>query len=304
MLGMGRPPAGPEREWAREFTFVGATGEPRPNFHVPRAFADALILHIVKNNLDDRLQPPLMLIIQGPPGEGKSVQTLEVCSRLGIDLIVLPGSSLSGVQEKDPVLILRNAYLAASNIKHVERRRTALLIEDLDTSIVATRPDRAYTVNSQLLSGALMFLCEDPYHFGDRQTERVPIIATGNDFTTLYSPLTRHGRAVFFDWVPDGRTKVDVVRAIFDSYLPPGELREIPRLIDHFADDGTPPVAFFKQLRDSIFDDLILDQLRLRERIDFTEIRIAVEEGQLDLRVDKLIEIGERVRARGPGNFL
>ena len=293
-----------EREAAKEFNVVRATGVPKPNFHIPGVFADTIALHIVKNNLDDRLQPPLMLIIQGPPGEGKSAQTAETCSRLGVDLVVVPGSSLSGVQEKDPVLILRAAYLFASATREVGKRRAAVLIEDLDTSIIATHVGRSYTVNTQLLSGAIMYLCQDPYHFGDRRTERVPLLATGNDFTTVAEPLVRHGRAVFFDWTPDLKTKIEVVRTMFTPHLEPIELDRIGLFVEHFSGEHPGSIAFFDQVRHSIYDDVILERVRFSDRIDFSDIRLLVEVEQPRLTIERLIELGERVYARGPRRFL
>src|SRR5436190_9783281 len=105
MMQMGPGLNAPDRDAGKDFHVIRATGVPRANFLVPQSFTDVVCLHIVKNNMDDHLQPPLMLIIQGPPGEGKSTQTMEVCSRIGVDLVVVPGSSLSGGQEKDPVLV-------------------------------------------------------------------------------------------------------------------------------------------------------------------------------------------------------
>ena len=106
-----------------------------------------------------------------------------------------PEYALSGEQEREPVEVLRRAYIEGATIRQVAKRHVMLLIEDLDTSIAAMLPDRRYSVNSQLLNGALMSLTQDPYHLGEIVTERVPMLATGNDLTSLYGPLMRHGRA-------------------------------------------------------------------------------------------------------------
>lgn len=63
------------------------------------------------------------------------------------------------------------------------------------------------TVNNQIVVGTLMNLADNPTRVSIGQkwresdiTNRVPIIATGNDFSTLYAPLIRDGRMEKFYW--------------------------------------------------------------------------------------------------------
>ena len=63
------------------------------------------------------------------------------------------------------------------------------------------------TVNNQIVVGTLMNLADNPTRVSIGQkwresdiTHRVPIIATGNDFSTLYAPLIRDGRMEKFYW--------------------------------------------------------------------------------------------------------
>jgi len=62
------------------------------------------------------------------------------------------------------------------------------------------------TVNNQIVAGTLMNLADNPTRVSIGQkwresdvTNRVPIIVTGNDFSTL-SPLIRDGRMEKFYW--------------------------------------------------------------------------------------------------------
>jgi hypothetical protein len=251
------------------------------------------------------IEAPLLLLIQGPAGEGKTMQTMVTCARQGIDLIVLPGYALSGEQEREPVEVLRRAYLEGSAIRQVAKRPVMLLIEDLDTSIAAMLPDRRYSVNSQLLNGALMSLTQDPYHLGEVTTERVPMLATGNDLTSLYGPLMRHGRATIIDWVPTRDDKVEVVRHLLGGYLPDDEVAGIERLVDHFSGgDLNLPIAFYEVLRTSMFDQLILDVIRGSDKINLTEVYRALDSWRPVLTIDSLLALGERLRAAGPRRFL
>ena len=57
------------------------------------------------------------------------------------------------------------------------------------------------TVNNQIVCSSLMNMCDDPTHvsIGEKWRKeamniRIPIIVTGNDFSTLFAPLIRDGR--------------------------------------------------------------------------------------------------------------
>jgi len=282
-----------------QWSILTPTFRPRPNFFLPDDFSSVVILHIVKNNLS-KLRPPLILAIQGPKGEGKSEQTRELCSRLGIYIIALSGSTISGIHEKEPVLILQEAYLQASAIRHI-KGLAVMLIDDLDTSVASVHEDRRYTVNSQLVSGALMNLADDPLHIGERETHRIPIIVTGNDFTHLYEPLARHGRVWFFDWKPSIQLKIQIVRHLFEGQIPQNELSRIGALVSHFGDE---PIAFYHQLRNDLYDSLILETIESQQKIDISYLERLVSFNHTRITIEKLIEIGERKRANRPRNFI
>lgn len=63
------------------------------------------------------------------------------------------------------------------------------------------------TVNNQIVVGTLMNLSDNPTRVSIGQewresdvTSRIPIIVTGNDFSTIYAPLIRDGRMEKFYW--------------------------------------------------------------------------------------------------------
>jgi hypothetical protein len=43
---------------------------------------------------------------------------------------------------------------------------------------------------------------------------RVPIIVTGNDFSTLYAPLIRDGRMEKFFWQPDRTDIISILKQV------------------------------------------------------------------------------------------
>lgn len=67
------------------------------------------------------------------------------------------------------------------------------------------------TVNNQMVVGTLMNLCDNPTRVSVGQewresdvVKRVPIIVTGNDFSTIWAPLLRDGRMDKFYWYACG----------------------------------------------------------------------------------------------------
>jgi hypothetical protein len=73
-----------------------------------------------------------------------------------------------------------------------------------------------------MVSGTLMNLCDNPNRVSVFQVwrdsdlvQRVPIIVTGNDFSTLFAPLVRDGRMAKFYWEPD---RVDLLAILHQMY--------------------------------------------------------------------------------------
>lgn len=74
------------------------------------------------------------------------------------------------------------------------------------------------TVNNQIAAGTLMNLADNPTRVSIGQdwresdiTNRIPIILTGNDFSTIYAPLIRDGRMEKFYWYEIDGTRIDVL---------------------------------------------------------------------------------------------
>ena len=76
-------------------------------------------------------------------------------------------------------------------------------------------------MNNQIVVGTLMNICDNPnqvsvydnWREGDFN-RRVPIIVTGNDFSTLYAPLIRDGRMEKFFWQPDREDILEILKQV------------------------------------------------------------------------------------------
>lgn len=266
---------------------------------VPESFRNAVLLHVVKNFIP-QLDSPLMLGIQGPPGEGKSFLTRAACSALGFYVVPLCGALLSGSHEKEAVSVLEKTYMFASSLCSQKNCMTVLLIDDFDLSVAATIDDRKYTVNSQLLSGFMMNLCDDPEKCGAHKSKRIPIIATGNNLGTLYSPLTRHGRMDFFQWEPNEREKIKIALNILSPLIQQSDWKKLEKLISDYC---SQPVSFFSSLKKDMVNNLIVTCFERARMIDIALIKAACRElAHQDISILK--DMAERRKAMIKKNYI
>ncbi|NJK61015.1 MAG: AAA family ATPase [Oscillatoriales cyanobacterium SM2_1_8] len=216
---------------------------------------------------------PLILGIHGPKGEGKSFQCDLAFRQLGIEPIKMSSAELENPDAGDPSRLLRLRYREASERIRVRGQMCALVIHDLDVGVGRVDRQTQYTVNTQLVSGTLMNIADDPTNvqlpgsYDERPLKRVPIVVTGNDLATLYAPLVRDGRMEKFYWEPD---RVDRIGMVAGMFAAEGVARgDIEHLVDAFPEGA---IDFFAALRSRLYDDLIrefistvgLDRLSLR----------------------------------------
>ncbi len=76
----------------------------------------------------------------------------------------------------------------------------SLFINDLDAGAGRMGDSTQYTVNNQMVNATLMNIADNPTNvqlpgvYKNEEIPRVPVVCTGNDFSTLYAPLIRDGR--------------------------------------------------------------------------------------------------------------
>lgn len=229
------------------------------SYYISPRFLDKLAVHITKNYLDlPGVRVPLVLGIHGRKGEGKSFQCELVFERMGVEAVHMSAGELESPDAGDPGRLIRLRYREAAELIKVRGKMAVLMINDLDAG--AGRFDRStqYTVNTQLVNGTLMNIADNPTDvqlpgsYDSTPLPRVPIIVTGNDFSTLYAPLIRDGRMEKFYWEPDRTDKVGIVGGIFSEDGLTSS--EIEQLVDTFPNQA---VDFFSALRSRIYDEQI-----------------------------------------------
>lgn len=133
------------------------------------------------------------------------------------------------------------------------------MINDLDAGI-GRFGNTQVTVNNQIVVGTLMNLADNPTRVSVGQnwresdtTHRIPIIVTGNDFSTIYAPLIRDGRMEKFYWQPNCE---DIVNIVHRMYEKDGISRdEVVRIVETFPNQA---LDFYGAMRSRTYDRSIL----------------------------------------------
>ena len=230
-------------------------------YYISPRFLDKLAVHITKNYLDlDDVRVPLILGIHGRKGEGKTFQCDLVYERMGIEVVHISGGELESPDAGDPARLIRLRYREAAELVRVRGVMAVLMINDLDAGAGRFDALTQYTVNTQLVNNTLMNIADTPTNvqlpgsYDDQPIQRVPIIVTGNDFTTLYEPLVRDGRMEKFYWQPDRRDRIGIVGGIFaPDNLGPGAIEQ---LVETFPQQA---IDFYGALRARIYDEQVRD---------------------------------------------
>lgn len=236
-------------------TYDNTTAE---GYYISKPFLDKLTVHVAKNFMElPKIKVPLILGVWGGKGQGKTFQTHLAFQKLGINPIVMSAGELESGNAGEPAKLVRQRYREASDVIK-KGKMCSLFINDLDAGAGRMGGTTQYTVNNQMVNATLMNLADNPTNVqlpGQYQVEeipRVPIIATGNDFSTLYAPLIRDGRMEKYYWSPTFEDRVGVACGIFKA--DGVEEKDVEVLVRTF--DGQS-IDFFGALRARVYDDKV-----------------------------------------------
>ncbi|KAL9249612.1 Ribulose bisphosphate carboxylase/oxygenase activase 2, chloroplastic-like protein [Drosera capensis] len=224
--------------------------------YIAPAFMDKIIVHISKNFMSlPNIKIPLILGIWGGKGQGKSFQCELVFRKMGINPIMMSAGELESGNAGEPAKLIRQRYREAADII-AKGKMCCLFINDLDAGAGRMGGTTQYTVNNQMVNATLMNIADNPTNvqlpglYNKQENARVPIIVTGNDFSTLYAPLIRDGRMEKFYWAPTREDRIGVCSGIFRTDGVPKE--DIIKLVDTFPGQS---IDFFGALRARVYDD-------------------------------------------------
>lgn len=220
---------------------------------VPVEFEEKVLVHVVSHYIANNhfFEPPLYLAIEGPAGEGKTSQTIAALTQRNIDVVYVSASKLSGNHEKEALQLMEIVYSAAKNLAN-QKRCVAIVIDDFHMGIINQDENVKKTINTSLLTGFMMNLV-------DSTTEcKIPIILTGNDFSNVYAPLLRSGRADHFKWIPSEETKYQIIKHILNPIVDLSEY-EFSKFFKEYK-NGT--ISDFAQIKNSYRKKYLWDIIR------------------------------------------
>eukprot|EP00928_Gymnodinium_smaydae_P012122 TRINITY_DN14410_c0_g1_i1.p1 TRINITY_DN14410_c0_g1~~TRINITY_DN14410_c0_g1_i1.p1 ORF type:complete len:466 (+),score=37.69 TRINITY_DN14410_c0_g1_i1:179-1576(+) len=225
-------------------------------FYIAPAFMDKLVVHITKNFMSlPNIKVPLILGIWGGKGQGKSFQCELVFAKMGINPIMMSAGELESGNAGEPAKLIRQRYREAADLIK-KGKMCALFINDLDAGAGRMGGTTQYTVNNQMVNATLMNIADNPTNvqlpgmYNKEDNPRVPIIVTGNDFSTLYAPLIRDGRMEKFYWAPTRDDRIGVCKGIFRTDKIDQD--DVVKLVDTFPGQS---IDFFGALRARVYDD-------------------------------------------------
>ncbi|XP_058068040.1 ribulose bisphosphate carboxylase/oxygenase activase, chloroplastic isoform X3 [Magnolia sinica] len=227
------------------------------DYYIAPLFMDKIVCHIVKNYVAHLLNTkvPLILGVWGGKGQGKSFQTELIFQVMGIEPVIMSAGELESERAGEPGRLIRDRYRTASQVVENKGKMSCLMINDLDAGL-GRFGNTQMTVNNQIVVGTLMNLSDNPTRVSIGQdwresdvTQRVPVIVTGNDFSTLYAPLIRDGRMDKFYWQPN---REDIINIVHRMYEKDGiTWDEVVSIVDTFPNQA---LDFYGALRSRTYD--------------------------------------------------
>jgi|LNFM01.1.fsa_nt_gb hypothetical protein len=237
------------------------------------------------------------LIIQGARGTGKTVTATDASLRYGFAVALLPASMLASEHEGGATAVLRDFMAFAAEASRTRRQRIVIVADDFDLSISAADEQTGKTINSLLVTHLLQQMADthEPRNFDD---SGMPIIFTGNNFTTVRSSLFREGRAA---WHTHRPTLDDKLLIAFQLFNPRtfDDRRIIERLVRSYREES---VAFWRALHNDLLTEK-LDDLIAR---GLPDVAAAEAEFRRPVPLDpQKLWLLARARSRtGPASFL
>ncbi|KAG5618764.1 hypothetical protein H5410_018588 [Solanum commersonii] len=194
--------------------------------------------------------------VWGGKGQGKSFQTELIFQAMGIEPVIMSAGELESERAGEPGKLIRERYRTASQVVQNQGKMSVLMINDIDAGL-GRFGNTQVTVNNQIVVGTLMNLCDNPTRVSVGQdwregdiTHRIPIIVTGNDFSTMYAPLIRDGR------MEKQPTQEDIVNIVCRMYEKDGITKdEVATIVNTFPNQA---LDFYGAMRSRTYDQSIL----------------------------------------------
>ncbi len=260
--------------------------------YIPSSFSNEILSHITGVYSSKSTEFPLLLGIFGEPGNGKTYMCEQLFLQYNIKKSDFSVNEFENASAGVPAKNLRNTY--DKIVKQYSENRTygVLMINDIDTAIGNWGGMHQYTINTQLIIGELMQIADPHINYN----KRIPIIITGNNFTTIYNPLKRSGRISPFYWKPSEDELVNILVTKFPT-LTKTNIKSLINQLNSYAIDKiyTPlPVSFFTSLPNKIYKKIISNVQKQNCLLSSIIDSIEKQFQQITFSEKDLLEIGKK----------
>lgn len=265
------------------------------NFYIAPRYFDKVALHVAKNMIECKQRNPLILGIWGEKGQGKTFQLELIHKALDICPVIISAGELESENAGEPAKLIRQRYHESADLIKKGKLST-LIVNDIDAGIGRMGQSTQYTVNNQTVSATLMNIADNPTNvqlpgvYNMEETNKVPIIVTGNDFSTLYEPLTRDGRMEKFFWKPNFDEKLRICENIFTDL----DLFSLKEFVEKYKDNS---IDFFGAVKSKMFENELKTVMQnvgiqkfLKECLHNTDIKLPKSSFEILDNIAKNIE--------------
>ncbi|CAK9154973.1 unnamed protein product [Ilex paraguariensis] len=194
-------------------------------FYIAPAFMDKLVVHISKN----------FLTLPNIKVNSRNLGRQRLREIISVPIMMSAGELESG-NAGEPAKLIRQRYCEAADIIK-KGKMCCLFFNDLDAGAGRLGGTTQYTVNNQMVNATLMKIADNPTNvqlpgmYNKEENPHVPVIVTGNDFSTL-------------------EDRIGVCIGIFRSDNVPEE--DVVKIVGTFPGQS---IDFFGALRARVYND-------------------------------------------------
>lgn len=208
-----------------------------------------------------RHEAPRFLVVVGPPGTGKSQGVLAALLSAGCHVAVVPPNLFSSETENGATVVLDDCMAELERYSSVFGVSVVMVIEDVDTSILARDDKTSVTPGHRMLAGRLQYIADHRNEYRNFDGSMIGIVMTANRPDELRASLVRNMRSAYHEHNPGPGEIYDIVFQMIDPRSAE-ERRLLERL---FAKYQRENLSFWKALKQAIdaahLDELLADGL-------------------------------------------
>jgi ATPase family associated with various cellular activities (AAA) len=208
-----------------------------------------------------RHKAPRFSLVVGPQGTGKSEGVLAALLSVGCHVALVPPNKFSSDTENGATVVLDALMAEMQRYSGEYGVPVVVVLEDVDTTILARDEKTAVTPGHRMLAGRLQFIADHRNLFVNYAGDVIGLVFTANRPDELRPSLIRNMRALWHEHNPSGTDLYDIVFQMID----PRSADERKLLERVFAKYKRENLSFWTALKQGItashLDELLSDGL-------------------------------------------